>query len=119
MDLFSQTIYKDKYLLLIGVPLAVLLLQHVGLSWTDIQKSWSQAFYWYNLLFNLVTVVLAVLLHRALVIYSDRRLPYESNFGRRVCLQLLLSVVLLLLFAETMSYVYIRWLMNMDYWEGH
>ncbi|MCB0644384.1 MAG: LytTR family transcriptional regulator [Phaeodactylibacter sp.] len=106
-ELFRQEIYKDKWMLLIGIPLISLLMQHVGLSW-ETTKAWvKEAAYWSTLAYNLLGVTLILFCNKALILWLDRRLPYQPRLKRRISLQLILSLLLTLTIGELHSYLYI------------
>jgi len=117
-SLFDQTMYKDKWLLLIGIPLITLLMQHIGLSWTTI-KSWVQhEAYFPTLLYNLLGVAVIFLASKWLFLQLDRRLPYRPHFRKRFFIQLGLLLLLVLTIGELHSYLYIYFWNNGEGWES-
>jgi len=117
-DLFQQEVYKDKWLLILGIPIITLLIQHIGLSWETIQSYIQESYYWHNLLFNFCMTFLALLINRALISWLDQKLPYRLLLKKRIVVQLLISLSLIIIVTETLAYLYVKVWAKADYWEG-
>ncbi|MEM8528538.1 MAG: LytTR family DNA-binding domain-containing protein [Bacteroidota bacterium] len=116
--LFRQEIYKDKWLLIVGIPVITLLIQHIGLSWETIQWYVKENFYLHNICFNFCTIFLAFIINRALIHQLDQKLPYRPKFKKRVIVQLSLSLGLIITITEILAYLYVKVWAEGEYWEG-
>lgn len=109
-SLFDQNIYKDKWLLILGIPLLTFLTQHIGLSVGTSKALIRDPDYLPIFLYNLLGIVLIFLANKCLILRLDHRLPYRPHFRKRLWIQLGLGLLLTLIIGELHSYFYIRFL---------
>ncbi len=109
-SLFDQNIYKDKWLLILGIPLLTFLTQHIGLSVGTSKALIRDPDYLPIFLYNLLGIVLIFLANKCLILQLDHRLPYRPHFRKRLWIQLGLGLLLTMIIGELHSYFYIRFL---------
>jgi hypothetical protein len=119
MSTSSSYLNRDRWLWWIGVPICTLLIQHIGISWEEIKIYVTQRSYWYNLTYNVSIITLSLWLLKRWINYLDQRLPYQTNFIRRILFQLSISVVGLMSLIELLTFLYVKVWMQADYWDSH
>lgn len=116
--IFRQEVYKDKWLLIIGIPLLTLFVQHIGLSWETTQEWVKDRAYFSVLLYNLIGIVIIFLANKTLILWLDQVFAYRPRFKKRVVIQLLFSLGLTMFIGELHSYVYISQLNEGISWDS-
>ena len=116
-NLFNQKIYRDKWLVLAGLPIVAIIQQHIGLSW-ETTKDWLiDPAYFPTLFYNLLGIALIFLMNKGLILWLDSNFPYRNHFGKRLLLQLLAGLVLTISIGELHSYAYIVFMNNGIAWD--
>lgn len=116
--IFRQEVYQDKWLLIIGIPLLTLFVQHIGLSWRTTQEWIQDEAYLPVLFYNLIGIAIIFLLNKVLILWLDKVFPYRPRFKKRVVLQLLLSLGLTTAIGELHSYIYVSQLNGGISWDS-
>lgn len=109
-SLFQQNIYKDKWLLLVGIPLLTFLTQHIGLSIETSKALIREPDYFSIFLYNLLGILLIFMLNKWLILWLDHRLPYRPQFRKRLLVQLGLGLLVTMIIGELHSYIYVKFL---------
>ena len=117
-SLFRQEIYKDKWLVIICIPLITFLIQHVGLSWAEIKEYTKENYYWNNLIFNATMVILSLTINRFIINHLDQHHSFRPNFRKRIILQIGISLITILSITEFLAYLYVKVWAKADYWEA-
>ncbi|MEL6843620.1 MAG: LytTR family transcriptional regulator DNA-binding domain-containing protein, partial [Bacteroidota bacterium] len=111
--------YPDRWLRLIAVPLIAMFMQHVGLSFEEMRDYVLKPYWWNNASFNISSSFILWELCRWWIRFLDRRFPYEAGFAKRLALQIGVSVPVVVLASELLTFIYVRLMFDSTYWDSH
>ena len=102
-----------------GIPIIVLIIQHVGLDFREILEYVEQYYYYHNLLFNFSLCTFLWMLTRRVIHWFDNRSSWRDNLGKRMIRQISSTIFLNLLLAHSIAYLYAVVWMESTLWETY
>ncbi|MEM6343259.1 MAG: LytTR family DNA-binding domain-containing protein [Bacteroidota bacterium] len=115
----SPLSYPDRWLRIIAIPSLALFVQLIGLDWETIKDYVGRDYFYINFLFNTFNAFVMWHIARAVIIYMDRKMPYEKGFSKRVLVQIFSSILLSVSIGELLTFIYIKIIFRSTYWDNH